>query len=410
MRNRLLRNTATLLIGSGGGALLSFLLSVLIGRGLGDAALGIYAAALAWVFPLNLLAEFGLGTLITRAVAADPTLAGSYLRAAIRARLALGGGLTVALLLAAPLLSADPRVMAGVQISAPLVLIGPLFSTYSALFRARRVMWPVAALGTGMLAIQVALTALALALGGDVGAALWVNLITSAGQLAAARLIWRRWFADGGAAVPVDVRALLRRAGPFAIAGMLAALHLRAGLILLEMLVGVDAAGVYTAALRFIEAFNLSARAFFDSLFPLLAGLSAARARLDAFFGRVAVALIVAALPGGIALALAAPALIEWTYGPAFAPAGPVLQVAALSLLPGLLKGARTVYWYARGREGWVNAVAAATLVLRIGLSLWWIPMYGPVGAALAHLAVETASALLLFAPPPFSRSEGAIP
>src|SRR5215813_4595942 len=87
---RLSRNTFTLLIGNIGGAGLSFLLSVLIGRALGKDGLGIYSVVLAWVFPLNLLVEFGLGTLATRDVSQDASAGGSYLRAMAAARLWLG--------------------------------------------------------------------------------------------------------------------------------------------------------------------------------------------------------------------------------------------------------------------------------------------------------------------------------
>jgi O-antigen/teichoic acid export membrane protein len=317
--------------------------------------------------------------------------------------LLLGGGLMLVLVLVAPLLSADARVTTGIQVSAPLVLIGPLFGTYSALFRARRVMWPIAVLNVAMLAAQVALTATAIAAGGSVLAALIVNLLTSAGQLIAAWLIWRHMAGLLAMGSPVALAPLLRRSGAFAIAGVLAALHLRIGLILLENLGGAESAGHYAAAVRFIEAANLVARAFFDALFPLLAGLAADPPALRRVFRRTLLGLSGAGLLGTITLIAATPALIAVTYGPAFTAAGPVLVVAALALVPGLLKSAQTLYWYARGREGFVNAVTLGALLLRVVLSLWLIPGYGAVGAAWANLAVEIVSAAVLLLPRPHS-------
>ncbi|HLV35792.1 MAG TPA: oligosaccharide flippase family protein, partial [Spirillospora sp.] len=189
--SRLSRNTLTLLVSNGGGALLSFALSVLIGRALGEDGLGVYAAALAWVFPLWLLAEFGFETLITREVAQNPTAAPDYLRAAAIARLTLGGGLMLLLLLAAPFITDDAVLAQGLRIAAPLIVVGPFASAFSAVFRAHRVMWPVAALNIGMLALQLPLTALVLVQGGGVLAALAVNTLTSAGQLVAAWAIYR---------------------------------------------------------------------------------------------------------------------------------------------------------------------------------------------------------------------------
>ena len=107
LKDRLSRNTLALLISNGGSALLSFGLSVLIGRllvedalglerrvdpaligrVLGQEGLGVYAAALAWVFPLSLLAEMGIGTLITRDIAQTPDAAHAYVRQSVRVRL-----------------------------------------------------------------------------------------------------------------------------------------------------------------------------------------------------------------------------------------------------------------------------------------------------------------------------------
>ena len=180
---RLARNTLTLLTGNAGSAALAFLLSILIGRALGTAGIGAYGVVMAWVFPIRLLAEFGVGTLLTRDVAADVRAGPDLLAATLPLRLLLGGGLAGLLWLAAPLLSHDPAVLAGLRISAPLVCIEPFFGAYTAIFRAERVMWPVAVLSLGMLAVQVILTALILVGGGGVRAALAINTLTSAGQL-----------------------------------------------------------------------------------------------------------------------------------------------------------------------------------------------------------------------------------
>ncbi|NDJ63364.1 MAG: oligosaccharide flippase family protein, partial [Chloroflexi bacterium] len=160
MTRSLSRNTALLALSNVGGAGLSFVLAALIGRVLGDDGLGVYAAVLAWIFPLNVVVEFGLGTLMTRDLAQQPADTARYLRTAARARLIIGGGVLVLIIAGAPLLSTDPRVIAGLRISAPLVIVLPLFSSFSAILRAHDVMWPLPPLNLGMLAAQVALTSL----------------------------------------------------------------------------------------------------------------------------------------------------------------------------------------------------------------------------------------------------------
>jgi O-antigen/teichoic acid export membrane protein len=387
---RLRRNTVTLLVNNGGGALLSFALSVIIGRALGEGGLGMYAAALAWVYPLSLVAEFGLGTLITREVAQDRASAADWLRAAAAGRLLIGGALTIALLILAPLLTSTPT---GLQISAPLIVIVPFVGVFTAVFRAYHVMWPVTWLNLGMLLAQMLLTALVLILGGGVLAALIVNVVTSAGQLIAAWIIYRIRFAPlaVGArhASPPPIALLLRRAAPFALAGVLAAVQLRVGVILLEVFTNPGEVGYYTAATRFIDAARMIPNALFGALLPVL---SAQSQRLTPIMiGLLLYSVIVFGL-----IVLFAPFIIRLTFGEAFLPAAPALMVSALALLPSLLRSARTLYWYARGREAFVNRVTLVSVLAQIALSLWLIPLMGAVGVAGAVVLSEGIAFILL--------------
>ncbi len=399
MFNRLTRSALTLLLSNLGGAALAFVLSVLIGRALGQDGLGVYATALAWVFPLALMAEFGLGTLVTREVAHDPSAAATLLHVAARARLALGGGLMLLLVIAAPALSRDALVVRGLQLSAPLVVILPFFSLFSAVFRAHQQMWPLPWLNIGMLAIQIPVTILAFQAGGGALAALAINTLTSAGQLTAAWWIYRRWFHAEDKPRPLPLAPVLRRAWPFALAALLAALQIRIGAILLEQLADTSQAGYYAAASRLAEAGRIIPNAFFGALLPALAALSQDLSALDRLFRRTAWGLAAFGALAAAAGALFASDILRLTYGAAFIPAEPALSAALWGLLPGLLRGGRTLYWYARGREQYTNGVTALTLAGQVALSLWLIPPYGAAGAALAALAADAAACALLWLP-----------
>lgn len=400
MTARLSRHVFTLLVSNLGGALLSFILSALIGRALGTDGLGVYAVALAWVFPLALLVDFGLSTLLTRDLAADPHATAETLPLAALARLILGGTAVILLFLAAPLLSDDARIVTGIRISAPLAVIMPFYSLFTAAYKAYGAMWPVPYLNIGMLAAQVILTAIVFARGEGVLAALIVNTATSAGQLAAAWLIYRwRFYTPGalGADALPRMSALLRKALPFALAALFAVLQVRLSVILLERLSSAAEAGFFSAANRFVEAARLFPNAFFGALFPLLAALSADPAEMQTAFHRAM---------RGLALFGAAAALSGWllaawavtlVYGESFAPAAPVLQALMLSLLFSVLRGGRTLYWYAHGREGFVNGVNGVVIALQTIISLLVIPSTGAAGAAWAHVIVEAAGLALLW-------------
>lgn len=410
MLSRLSRNTLTLLLSNGGSAVLSFVLSALIGRALGGDGLGVYGTALAWVFPLALMAEFGLGTLITRDVAQDTRAGAAYLQATTPIRLLFSGTLTALLILLAPRISDNPAVVRGLTIAAPLILILPFFSAFTAVFRAQQVMWPIPPLNIGMLIIQVGWTIYVFSTGGGVLDALAVNTLTSAGQLLAAWGIYRWKFASkitpvlrahSRAPLPdtLEIRTLLRRAWPFALAAILAALQTRLGTILLERLTATASVGYYTAATRFVEAGRMLPNALFGALFPALAALTLHPPALRRTFRRVMLGLSAFGIGLALLFTLLPSPIISLTYGDDFLPAVPVLQIAMWGLLPALLRAGRTLYWYALGSEQFVNRVTALALVIQVALSLWLIPQYGAVGAALTGLITETLALALLWSP-----------
>jgi O-antigen/teichoic acid export membrane protein len=397
--HHLSRNTLTLLISNVGGAALSFLLFALLGRALGQSGFGAYNAALAWITPLWQLAEFGLGTLMTRDLAAHFDQVTAYLRATSLIRARLGGGLMLMLIIGAPFLSSDPKVVQGLQLSAPLILILPTFGAFTAIFRATRQMWPIPWLNIGMLVGQIALTVLVFMLGGGVLAALWVNMLTSAGQLVAAWAIWKWHFQRmvEPDTEPLPLLPLLKRAWPFALAAVLAALQSRIGTILLEKLTTTAEVGYYAAATRFVEAARLIPNALFGALFPALAALADQPERMKLTFRRVMIGL---GSFGGVLALLFIPVsglVLRLVYGDAFTPASSILQIAMIGLLPSLLRGGQTLYEYAQGRETFVNQVTAVTLAAQIAAGLWFIPRAGALSAAWSVLLTETFGLALLW-------------
>ncbi|GAB5490322.1 MAG: flippase [Phototrophicaceae bacterium] len=397
IRQRLSKNTLALLLSNGGSVILSFVLSILIGRLLGEEGLGVYASVLAWIFPLSLVTEFGLGTLITRDIAQNPQNAHAYLRASVSARLIIGGLLVLITWLTAPYLSQDDLVVQGLRLSSPMIIILPFYSSFTAIFRAREIMHPIAWLNLGMLIAQVTLTVIALYFEGDILVILAVNVITSAGQLIGAWAVYRKWFYTPSKHA-IAILPLLKASTPFAIAAILAAIQTRASIILLEQFTTTQAVGYYTAASRFVEAGRLIPHAFFDALFPLLAGLAKTPEKLKQLFRRVILGLVIFGVLFASGITLISKNLILWTYGENFAPAIPILIILSWGLLPMLLKGGRTLYWYAQGQENYVNVVTAIVIIIQISVAFWLIPEYGAIGAGWVLIIAETSALILLFA------------
>lgn len=399
--SRISRNTLTLLISNLGGAPLSFILSALIGRALGTEGLGAYAVAMAWVLPLSFVVEFGLATLMQRDLAADLSAVRATLESVVLSRLLIGGTVMLLLIIAAPLISSDPNVILGLHISAPMVIILPLFSTFSAVYKAYGAMWPVPWLNIGMLLAQVILTVGALAAGGGLAVVLILNVATSAAQLAAAYVLYRWRFSKPDAETRrlegVKMLPLLRRAAPFALAALFAALQTRLSVILLEQLATTVQVGYFSAAARFVEAARMIPNAFFGALFPALAALAADRVLMRHTFRRGMFGLGAVGAVTGIGFLLLAQPLITLTYGAVFTPAVPVLQALGWSLLFSNLRGARTLYLYALGQESRVNRINGIVILVQAALSLLLIPAANALGVAVVHVLVEIVALVLLW-------------
>ncbi len=386
-------NTAALVGGNIGSLLLAFGLSVLIGRALGEGGLGAYVAVLAWVFPLLMLAEFGTNTLLTRDLAADLSHTHIYLTHTSHIRYRFGGALLLLLWGAAPLLSDTPAVINGLRTAAPLLLIEPSYGAYTAIFRAHQAMLPIPVLNVGMLAAQVFLTGLVIWSGGGVVAVIGVNTITSAGRLLGAWWLYRTRYHQRPQITPPPPVALVRRAVPFAVAGVMAAAHLRLNYLLLEPIAGAAAVGIYAAGMRFIEAARIVPAAYYDALMPKLV----AQAGVSDNVNRGAGLLLLYGLLVGVSATLFAPHIVPFVYGTAFAAAVPVTVLAGWLLLVGLVRELWVVRAYALRQEWHVNRAYVAMLGVGAIAGIVLIPAWGVLGAVLAWSLAELTGVALLF-------------
>jgi len=401
MMRRLTSNAGILLINNVGSAALAFLISVIIGRGLGAQGLGQYSFIMAWVSPLIMLADFGMGSLITRDVAKDRDTAIPLLRTSTFALIPIAGSILIIAWFVIPITNVAPIVMNGLMVAALLIILDPWYGLYTALFRAFERMWPILIINVGGLVIQVIAAILAVSTGagliGVIGAVVIVNVI----QLAAMWEMWRIYAPEAPEwIIPPKVTELVKRAWPFALAAVLGALQLRLNVLLLEHLAGDVAVGWYAAASRFVEAGRMIPNAFFGALFPALSSLAADPDAMRHTFQRATRLLTQYAVAAGIGLTVLGGLLLRLTYDPqgtTFVGATPVLAILGWSLVPSLLRAVLTLYLYSLGREQFVNRVTIYGLVGQAILGWLLISLWGAAGAAVTMGIVEAGITVYLW-------------
>lgn len=380
MWQKLSQTAFLLLLNNFSNAALAFALSVLIGRGLGPAALGHYAAVMAWIFPLSIAAEAGLNTYINRYLSQNRAASPATITLAVRSRLWLGGGMALALWILAPYLSADPVISEGLRWAAPMIWIDSTFGIYTAAWRAWERIPPILALNLAWLSSQVMGGGVIIGAGGGVIEILAWVMFTDLAQLGLAALWWHRSWPglapDGppGPAPAESVRALLKQTWPLAAGVVLLALQSRLAFLWLQTWGPAEAVAALAVASRFIEAAKMPSFALFGASFTQLAKLHQDRGAFVRLERRLAGLLSFYALLIFGALAILGPSLITLSFGPEFAAATPPLLILGLGLWPALLRQNWFHARYAEGGEGWVNRVLLLSFLGQVVLGFLLIP------------------------------------
>jgi len=388
----------TLLLNNGVGQGLALLASLAIARLLGVAGFGAYAAVMALVFVLGMVAEAGLEASLTREVARDPTHSRILLLASLRAKAVIGGCLATALAVApvARALAPSPADVSAVRLAGVLLALNTANSSIAAVFRAWGRMRYVLLVNLTGLAVQLAGVVAVLLLAPTVTALIAWLILVQVGELLGGAALFRRGEADLGTAQAgstASAAALVRRSLPFALAGLLGALQLRVDLFLVEVLRGTSEVAVFSAATRLLGLLTLAPASFFAALFPALAAAhgESGSAGGERLYSR---ALRHMALAGSVATVVGivlADVMVLAAFGRPYAAAAVPLRLLAIQALPLLLNTTTTLHLYATGREALANRVAVLNVALRLVVGYGLVSLWGAAGAAGADLVAESA-------------------
>jgi O-antigen/teichoic acid export membrane protein len=414
--HRIVRSSVAFLGSSFARAALGFALSLVLGRGLGADRFGQWVLCTAWASLLTVLADLGFGVLLTRDGARANAPVTQLVAGALAARLAVVVPLAAALYLGAGSIANDAGSIAALRVAALLGIVSAAYGCFSAILVSQPRWLPIVlGVETAWLAVQViASWGIAIGTGGSGGlvgfgsggsggsggldeklvALIALAAIVQLAQIATALVLWRRVFADRPATVSPrePLRLFVRRALPFAGAGIVANLDLRMAPLLLGALSTPSAVGLYAAASRFGRFAALAPQALFGGALPVLSGeFERDRARTRHLFRKLDGALLgFAALAAVSCLVLARP-LLRTAYGASFAAAAPALMWIGVGLIPSLSNSGRKIALYAAGREASVVRWSAVALVVQLASAGILIPFLGSTGAAVAVFIGEAA-------------------
>ena len=398
------RNTVFLSLAQGIRVALGLALILFIANRFGAVWQGKFSILLAFLNIFQVLASFGMPRLITREVARDYEAANRYFWSGLAAQGLTTVGVMIVMVVVVALMPypADTKAMLWLA-----VLALPLFTAYSvaaALLRAYERMQYLVYAETLSAVAQLAVAALLLGAGFGV-MALAVIRIAGLG-LAAATVVFSAImlrFIGRPAFAPDFSRQLLRKSTDFfGLAGFDALLH-RLDVLVLSVVAGEAATGLYDAAFQIVKVLMTLILAFTDAAYPTLSRLFVRdRGRFGLTAGKAMQYGLVFLLPVAAGLTVLAPQIIQFLYRrPAYAASVEILAALAwalpfyflsIFLTRGLMAGdrARAAFWVTATMVA-VGAVILAGLSWRFGAvgAAWGLILVYLLGATLAWRAAQ---------------------
>ncbi|MBM2809909.1 MAG: Polysacc synt protein [Chloroflexi bacterium] len=405
---RVAKNAAVPMAASICNRLLDFAFAFIWLKALGPTDVGRYTWAVLVVGYSEILISFGLGTLITREVARDPSASGRYLGTAlfmrgaiwllmIMATVFIGGPLAAPLDLTPEMVIALLALTVGIGISSASGLV-------SALFNAHELMEYPALVSIFTTLAKVTLGVAVLAAGfGFVGLALvsiGVNLMT------ATALVGLLIVVIGRPRLEFDRRfaaLLFSQSYPLMLNSLLATIFFRIDGLMLRSMSGDAPLGWYSTAYKFIDGLNVISSSVTLALFPVL---SRATARAGAGSKAATVseeprgflqvtrlglkALITMAMPLSVGLTFLADPLIRAFAGDDYLPHSAIaLQIIVWCLPLSFVNGLLQYALIAANQQRFITISFIVAVVFNVISNILLIPRFSYAGAGISTIASE---------------------
>jgi len=395
------KNAALLTLGLFSGRLLGFFIFRRLTQLEGTAGTGVWAASVDITSIFIVVANFGLGALVTREIVKARERTAGIFWAAVKIRLTLGLLGYGFILAYVHLTGFDELTRAAILVMALGILIEAVAMACDSVLQAHEKVQHQTISQIVSAVVYFGLAWWWLDLGHGVMGILWANVASRLARLLVVLPLmvrttgpWRR----GGE--PVSTRWLMRLALPMFLATTFGIIAYKIDTVMILEMLGEDGAGIYGAGHRPLDLLIMLPNIFATALFPSLqryreSGEAPLR-DIERMAGRASRYLHLVIFPITVACVLGAAPLMRLLAPTAeFAPAVDVFRIVILGLV---LNAANTIdnrVLLTMGREAVFWKLATAVMVTNVGLNLVLIPVWSWNGAAVATVVSQIVSRLL---------------
>ena len=379
------------------GILISSLTFPYLVRVLGVETYGLWSYVVALSVVLNILADPGITTYLTRQVAAHRLQATELLPDYFVLRLCgtvIGAGVILAVAHWEPRADVARLLrLYGMGLLIVNLASADQFLTALELFHARSL------LIVGQQALYAVIVFLAVRNPADV---LWIPVGILSTSLLAGLVGWTILFRQGFRIPfklqPVRWRQILVPSLHYAASSLMSSLYHRSGHFLVRWFLGNYALGLYAAAARLVDLMRSFVTTIIYVLMPRLAFDSQSLPSLKRTSRLVVAAMAATSIPMAFGLLVTANRLVPWVLGASYLPAVPLVKWMA----PYVVTASAASLWagtilYAMGRHRAYFAATAGGAAAGVLLYLMLIPAFGLTGAGAAFVLAELIVALIAF-------------
>lgn len=384
------KNTSFLTAASILQKVISFVYFTIIARLIGVGNTGEYFFAIAFTTVFAVVADFGLGPVLTREAAKYQEKIQQYLNAIFSAKLILGLFSYGLVILCVNLLNYPVSLRHLVYLSGVTMFFDNLHGTLYGVLRAHKnlIFESIGVVSSQFITLIIGSTALFLGWGN-----IWLiaaftipsflNVLYVSSVLRRRfdlRLYWQwNW--------PI-LKQFFAIALPFALAGIISRLYAYADSILMSKMLSKEYLGWWSVPYKITFAFQFIPSALCASIYPVVSGLTVKEAdKIGPLFEKSWRYLFTIVFPLSFGLISLAQPIIIKLYKPDFLPAVNVLRILMISLIFTYLGAITGAVLNAINHQKTQTALTAAALVFNVTLNLFLIPRWQIMGAAIAALS-----------------------
>lgn len=389
---RIAVNTAWLFSEKVLGRLIGFFLMVILARALGTVGFGKLNFANSFAALFIILADMGIGTLITRDMAANRDEAAVYFGKSVVLMAPLIALAAVVITSAALIADLPEDTFYLIFFFAGYQLLKNLGAVYTAVFRAFERMQYAAgvllverilSLAFCLLALQSSNILMGVGVAYLVAGALFLVLTVT--------LVHARFIVPEYRVKPEHFKYMVRQGFPLAVIAVLSLFYFNIDMIMLGKLRDEASVGVYGAAYRLFFTLATFFNPLLTAVFPAMSRLyqETDGARLARAYRTSVKFLLGVSIPMAVGGAMLSEGIVDFVYGSDFGASAPVFRWFSLIIFVAYLNSVNCYFLTSIKRQGVLAKAIGLTAAVNLALNWAMIPMYGEFGAVWATMVSE---------------------